>query len=320
MIKHRWLLVWLVAFAINSTSHALFELNSSLSLDLKSVILNAFTQEQVTDLSKGREYRLRVYWEASVLASLVAYLAACFWGIQTYFQCVGTTLRHPIMVMGVGTIAFELFRIGTSGEDSAIFNTIFCTTYEALGHSPYVTADFMAGITFLIKLINVLAIFSPSILVMGISAILTLPDAEAKPSLDLLIERDGTIDRSALIGSFMMLMALVHMGCWMDWPIGVWSDSDLKTTIMALTASVYEYWGISFSIMLLLVYAAAKWAWKLAVIDMLSINHPNIDPHLFIADHNLGFRIRRHLPHALAIALPFLSSLIGSGSNIFAMH
>lgn len=310
----------MAAFFINFLSHELFELNTSLSLDLKSIILNALTREEVTDLSKAREYRLRLYWEASILGSLVAYLAACIWGIRTYLQCVGVTMRHPIILVGVGTIASELFRIGTSGEDSASFNTIFSTTFEALEHSPYVTPDFMAEVTFLIKLINVIAISSPSFLLMGISAALTVPDGEKRSSLDLLIERDSAIDQSVLIGSVMMLMGLVHMGCWMDWPVGIWSNSDLKTTVMALTASVYEYWGISFSVMLLLVYGGAKWTWKMNVTDILSINHPNVDPQLFITDHDLGFRIRRHLPHALAIVLPFLSSLTGSGSNIFAMH
>ena len=320
MIKYRWLLVWIAAYVINDLSHTLFELNTHSSLELKTIILNGLMREEVTDLSKAREYRLRIYWEASVLGSLVAYLATCVWGIRTYLRCVGITLRHPIMLVGLGTIAYELFRIGTSGEDSATFNTIFCTTFEALEHSPYVSTDFMVEVTFLIKLINVLAVCSPGILMMGISALLTIPDLERRPSLDHLIERDSRIDQSVLVGSLMMLMGLVHMGCWMDWPVGIWSNSDLKTTVMALTASVYAYWGISFSIMLLLVYGGSKWVWKMTVIEILSINHPNVDPYHFISEHDLGFRIRRHLPHALAIVLPFLSSLTGSGSNILGMH
>jgi hypothetical protein len=318
--KYRWPLIWITAWLINYLSHSLFELNTSSSLDLKSIILDTLGHEEVTSLSKARDYRLRIYWEASVLGSLVAYFAACVWGIRTYLQCIGMTLRHPIILVGAITVASELFRIGTSGESSAGFNTIFCTTYEALQHSPYVTPDFMAQVTFLIKLINVLAISSPGFLLMGICAALTIPDSGRRPSLELLVERDSTIDQSVLVGSLMMLMGLIHMGCWMDWPVGIWANSDLKTDVMALTASVYEYWGICFSIMLLGVYGGSKWVWKTIVMDVLSANHPDIDPRSFIADHDLGFGIRRHLPHAIAIALPVLSSLGGSGSNLFTMH
>lgn len=319
-MRYRWPLIWMTAYVINFMSHSLFDLNTSSSLDLKSIILDTLTREEITNLSKAREYRLRIYWEASVLGSLVAYLIACLWGIRTYLQCIGMTLRHPIILIGILTIASELLRIGTSGEASAGFNTIFCTTYEALEYSPYVTPDFMRQVTFLIKLINVLAVSSPGILMMGICAALTVPDIHKQLSLNFLIERDSTIDQSVIIGSFMMLMGLVHMGCWMDWPVGIWASSDLKTTVMALTASVYEYWGICFSILLLLVYGGSKWVWKTIVMDVLSTHHPDIDPESFITDHDLGFRIRRHLPHAIAIVLPVLSSLGGSGSSIFTMH
>lgn len=319
-MKYRWPLIWITAYVINYLSHSLFDLNLSSSLDLKSIILEALTREEVTNLSKTRDYRFRLYWEASVLGSIVAYLTACVWGIRTYLHCIGKTLRHPIIFVGVVTIAAELFRIGNSGETSAGFNTIFCTTYEALEHSLYVTPDFMAHVTTLIKIINILAISASGILLIGICAALTVPDTGRRPSLDLLIERDAAIDQSVLIGSFMMLMGLVHMGCWMDWPVGIWADSDLKAAVMALTASVYEYWGICFSILLLLTYGGSKWVWKTTVLDVLSANHPDIDPSAFISDHDLGFRIRRHLPHAVAIVLPVLSSLSGSGSNIFTMH
>jgi hypothetical protein len=319
-MKYRWPIIWITAYVINYLSHTLFDLNMSSSLELKSIILEALAREEVTNISKARDYRFRIYWEASVLGSIVAYVTACVWGIRTYIQCIGTTLRHPIILVGPLTIATELFRIGTSGETSAGFNTIFSTTYEALGHSPYVTPDFMAQVTVLIKIINILAISSPEFLLMGICSALTEPDTGRRPSLDLLIERDTFIDQSVIIGSMMLLMGLVHMGCWMDWPVGVWADSDLKTAVMGLTASVYEYWGICFSILLLLVYGGSKWIWKTIVRDVLSANHPDIDPIVFISDHNLGFQIRRHLPHAIAIVLPFLSSISSSGSSIFTMH
>lgn len=230
------------------------------------------------------------------------------------------TLRHPIVLIGILTIASEILRVGTSGQSSASFNTIFSTTHEALEHSPYVTSEFVARVSLMIGLINVLAISASGCLLIGICAALTVPETGRRLSLDLLLERDSIIDQSVIIGSFMMLMGLVHMGCWMDWPIGIWANSELKTDVMALDASVYEYWGICFSIMLLVVYGGSKWAWKLIVMDVLSTNHPDIDPASFIVDHDLGFRIRRHLPHALAIALPVLSSLSGSGSSIFTMH
>lgn len=320
MSNNRWILVWILAFAINYLSHSLFELNSSSSLELKSIILDTLSRVEVTDLSKAKEYRLRIFWEASVLAYLVAALAASLWGIRTYVKCIGKSLRHPIIWVAAGTIASELFRIGTSGESSASFNTIFCTTYEALEHSPYVTADFMSKASFLIQLINVLAVCAPGFLLMGISAALTIPDSKRRSSLERLIERDSLIDQSVLIGSLMMLMGLIHMGCWMDWPVDIWPDSELKASAIALNASVYAYWGISFSSMLFLVYGGSKWTWKKTVMDVLANNHPDIDPVLFVTDHDLGFQIRRHLPHALAIVLPVLSSMAGSGSNILTMH
>lgn len=319
-MKYRWPIIWITAYVINYLSHNLFDLNMSSSLELKSIILDALTREEVTNLSKARDYRFRIYWEASVLGSIVAYVTACVWGIRTYIQCIGTTLRHPIIVVCVLTIAAELFRIGTSGETSAGFNTIFCTTYEALGNSPYVTPNFMEQVTVLIKIINILAISSPEFLLMGICSALTEPDTGRRPSLDLLIERDTLIDQSVIIGSMMLVMGLVHMGCWMDWPVGVWADSELKTTVMVLTASVYEYWGICFSILLFVVYGGSKWIWKTIVRDVLTANHPNIDPAGFISEHDLGFQMRRHLPHAVAIVLPFLSSISSSGSSIFTMH
>lgn len=63
------------AWIINYLSYSLFDFNTSSSLELKSIILDALSREEVTNLSKAREYRLRIYWEASVLGSLVAYLA-----------------------------------------------------------------------------------------------------------------------------------------------------------------------------------------------------------------------------------------------------
>jgi hypothetical protein len=319
-MKYRWPLIWITAYLINYLSHSFFDLNMSSSLDLKSIILEALNREEVTNLSKARDYRFRIYWEASVLGSLVAYASACVWGIRAYLQWIGPTLRHPIMPVGVVTIAAELFRIFTSGETSAEFNTIFCATYEALQHSPYVTPDFMSQVTGVIRLINMMAIISPGLLLMGICAALTVPDTETRPPLDFMLERDAAIDQSVIIGSVMMLMGLVHMGCWMDWPVGGWADSDLKTAVMGLTASVYEYWGISFSVLLLLVYAGSKWIWKITVMEIMFANYPDIDTTAFISEHDLGFRIRKHLPHAVAIVLPFLSSLSGSGSSILTMH
>lgn len=319
-MKYRWLFIWITAYLFNFLGHTLFELNMSLSLDLKSIILDALSREEVTNLSNVRDYRFRVYWEASVLGSLFAYISAIAWGIRTYLKYLNHSLTHPILLIGVATIAEEVFRLATSGESSAEFNTIFCTTYDALQHLSSVTPDFMAMVTALIKIINFLAVCSPGILLMGICSALTVPNNRREHSLDDLIERDAAIDQSVLIGSLMMVMGLIHMGCWMDWPIETMADSNLKTAILALTASVYEYWGICFSILLLLIYAGSKWVWNSIVMDILPTHHPDIDPNSFVTDHGLGFRIRHHLPHAIAIILPVLSSMGGSGSSIFTMH
>ena len=319
-MKYRWLLVWTTAYLFNFLGYTLFDLNMTLSQDLKSIVLDALSHEEVTNLNNVRDYRFRVYWEASVLGSLFAYFFAIAWGIRTYFKYLNHNLLHPILFLGVATIAEQIFRVATSGESSAEFNTIFCTTYEALQHLSSVTPAFMATVTALINTINLLAVCSPGILLMGICSALTVPNNGIARPLDDLIERDAVIDQSVLIGSLMMVMGLIHMGCWMDWPIEIMADSNLKTAVLALTASVYEYWGICFSILLLLIYAGSKWVWNSIAMDILSTHHPDIDPNSFVTDHGLGFRIRHHLPHAIAIILPVLSSIGGSGSSIFTMH
>ena len=315
-----WLVIAFLAVLIQVVTYAIFEINGPNSAQIRTEILKALSEQPINPVATLREYRGRIFWEGSVLLLVWGYIMSIIWSISNLRRCHQTSSVVPILLMGLAIVILDLLRLGGVDEHSAIYNNIFATTFEWLSASSLIGPAVAETVWSAIVFINILAVFSGIMVLLAICAAVTEPRRDCDNTLDYYVRRDHCLDQSVIVGSLIMLFGMLHMCCWLEWPISLLDDTETKKSIHGVMSSIYQYWGIAFSVQLLTVYGSATLYWNRRVRDFIDRDQPGVNSKEWIREHGFEFSIRHHAPQFIAIVAPIIAGFSGGGSNMFGSH
>lgn len=306
--RNAYILIALVPVAIYIMSYCLFEINAASSLKIKTMIVEAIKEHGVSPTSTIIEYKSRILWLSSSLLSITAYLIALTWSVLIVRRCCRRINLIKLAVVGLAIMTLTLLQIGRANSESAMFNTIFDTTYQALKVSPLITESFLQKVLIIINTINVLAAVTPVFILIAICSTISSPIEEGVPKLEFFIKRMNYLNQGIMIGSAVLLFGIIHMDAWMQWPTSMFDEEAVlnKVAVNAF-AAISQYWGISFTLLLVCLYSSAAIYWQAQTRVALIAMESDIDISQYLEDNGFTVSWQKHALQLGAMLTPFLA-------------
>jgi hypothetical protein len=315
-----YLFIGLVALLIQIVSYVLFEINAESSLSIKTIILDQLQKVPVAHVTTLEEYKARILWLSSSVISITAFVIALVWSVVIIYRCRQKQHVYKIISFGIAICGLNLWRICTANEQSAMYNNIFSTTYEALAALPFISAALLSKVFAVIVTINIFAAITPVVILMAICSAITLVSEHSERTLAFFTQRVIYLEQGIIIGSMIMLFGIIHMAAWTQWPIAILEDSPLKKSFLTSLSAIYQFWGVAFSLLLFSLYSTAMIYWRGQVRLVLQHSHPDINAKIWLLKNGFNFSWQKQIPQISAMLTPLLAGLSSSGTNLMSLH
>lgn len=317
LYQHGALLIGLAPVLVYCLSCFLFEGNADSALQVKKILLANVSKAAVTPALLVAEYKARILWQCSSLLSISAYLAAIFWSCTLLYRCSKSgaeTLK--VIVMGAVIVSLTLFQIIQADSHSAMYTAIYSSTYDALGASPVIADGFRHQVFLIINMINLLAAMAPAFILVAVCATFSLDEDSAEPDIHLIIERFDYLKQGVAAGSIILLFGIIHMAAWMQWPKALLGETAFAKVFMAYVHANSQYWGVTFTLLLLSIYIAAAVALKARAEDALKTFPDAQARQKWLNDNSLTMTFQKH---AVQLGMMLMPTLAGSLDSVFEL-
>lgn len=321
--RNAYILIALVPVTIYIMSYCLFEINAASSLKIKTMILDAIKEQGVSPVSTIVEYKSRILWLSSCLLSITAYLIALTWSVLIVCRCCRRRINLiKLAVVGLAVMILTLLQIVWADSESAMYNNIFDTTYQALKVSTLITESLLHKIIIIISTINVLAAVAPVFILVAICSSISMPIEEDVPELEFFKRRMKCLNQGIMIGSAVLLFGIIHMEAWMQWPISLIDEETiLKKVAINAVVSISQFWGISCTLLLVCLYAAAAIYWQAQTRAALIAIQSEIDISKWLVDNGFTVSWQKHTLQLAAMLTPFLAgSFSAAGRELLSLN
>jgi hypothetical protein len=201
-----------------------------------------------------------------------------------------------------------------------MYNNIFDTTYHALKVSALISHALLQKISIIISTINVLAAVTPVFILIAICSTISTPTEMDVLKLEFFIKRMTYMKQGMMVGTIVLLFGIIHMVAWMQWPTAMLEESELKKAALNSFAAISQYWGISFSLLLICLYAAAAIYWQAQTRAALISMQTNIDIPKWLEDNGFTISWQKHALQLSAMLTPFLAGSFSAGMELFSLH
>lgn len=314
--RHNALLIGLVPVAIYCLSCILFEANAETTLQIKKLILANVAKTALRPELMVAEYKARILWQCSSLLSICAYFLAIGWSVALLYRCCRTGAKiKKILAMGSLIVTLTLLQIISADADSAMYNAIFNTTYAALGLSALISPDFHQKVYWVISVINLLAAMTPVFILVAVCSTFSFEVSDAS-ELNFFVERVKYLKQGILAGSIILLFGILHMAAWMQWPQTFMEKPEFAKTFLEYVHANSQFWGVSFTLLLISLYIAAMLALKARSLEVLG-DHPALeDEGKWLEDNGFTISFQKH---ASQLGMMLMPTLAGSFGSVFEL-
>ncbi len=318
--RNAFILIALIPVAIYTLSYCLFEINAASSLKIKIMIVDAIRRHDVSSASTIIEYKSRILWLSSSLLSITAYLIALTWSVRIVRRCCRRIHLINLVMVGLAIMILSLLQIGRADSESAMYNNIFDTTYQALKVSALITESLLQKVFFIISMINVLAAVTPVFILIAICSTISTPIEVGVPKLEFFIKRMNYLNQGIMIGSIVLLFGIIHMVAWMQWPTSMFEETALNKVALNAFAAISQYWGISFTLLLICLYASAAIYWQAQTRAALIAMQSDIDISKWMEDNGFTVSWQKHALQLSAMLTPFLAGSFSAGRELLSLN
>jgi len=299
-------------------AHFLFEATSGTSASEFIQIMKTLVEDhsRMTQPLIIDEARARYGWLATALLNLIVPLYAAYVGIATIRHChSGTRLA---LVSGLGIVlgglglASQIISLETQG---ALYRLVFGFTFMTLTASHHFDTAFLNNVHNIVSAINVLAALVPAIIIVAASSALAPPQNRANADLNFLADHMRGLKSVLNATSALLVVGVLHMNAWLQWPASFMSDSALHTAVSGAALSITVFWGTAFTLMLISVYGPAATQLSLMARKLLDQKHQAgtiADTQQWLKEHDLAITFSEQLPQIGIMLAPVLAGPLGS--------
>jgi hypothetical protein len=295
----------------------LFETNDDTVLQIKRLLLVNVTNVMATPALMIAEYKARILWQCSSLLSICVYVVAIIWSCSLMFCCCrsGKQIKR-IIIMGTIIVSLTLLQIIQADSGNAMYDAIFSSTFDALGASPLIAEEFHHQVHVVINLINLLAAMTPVFILVAVCSTFSIDDRDGQPDIHFIVKRINYLKQGVALGSIVLLFGIIHMVAWMQWPKALLGESAFTNPYMNFVHANSQYWGLTFTMLLLSLYIAATLALQTRVEDAVESLSDSASKQKWLNNNQFMVTFQKH---ALQLGMMLMPTLAGSFDSIFEL-
>ena len=149
---------------------------------------------------------------------------------------------------------------------------------------------------------------SPIFILIAICSTISLPIEVGVPKPECFIKRMKYLNQGIMIGSTVLLFGIVHMNAWMQWPTSMFdAEAEVNKAAINAFAAISQYWGISFTLLLVYLYVSAAIYWQAQTRAALIAMQTDIDIPAWLEDNGFSVSWQKHALQLAAMLTPFIA-------------
>ncbi|MEQ1531109.1 MAG: hypothetical protein ABL925_17475 [Methylococcales bacterium] len=318
--RYAYILIALIPVSIYAMGYGLFEINVESSLNIKKLIVAVIKDQTNSYATALTEYRYRILWLSSCMLSITAYLVALTWSIAIICRCCYRAQVIKIIAVGLIIMAMTLLQIIQADSQSAMFNNIFDTTVQALKVSVLIPPALLQKVVVIISIINVLAAVTPVFILIAICSSIAKPLTPTGLQPAFFVTRMKYLNQGIMMGSLVMLFGIIHMVAWLQWPTTLFANNELNKMALETFSTISQYWGITFTLVLICLYASATLYWHSQTRASLLAMQTNLDIDQWLAEHGFTLSWQKHVLQLSSMMTPFLAGSFSGGLQLLSFN
>jgi hypothetical protein len=300
-------------FAILISGKVLFELFAFKFPELNQSLI-PHLQQNLSSVGLT-ETKARLQWLSSVI--LYFFVVTIF--ITFIINSFRKTLTKSTFSLFISLIllfsASEILYLFLTEPATSPIISIFRFTFDSLKVSGLYSESQLGLINITLAVINLLAIIVVPIGIMAGCCVMSKRNTHPEAALGKLIHQSKQIKNLLTGGSAVMVIGIMHMQLWFNWPLSLLTDETLHQQIQAVTFAVSQYWGLMYTLtMAALYFPAAFYLTAKAKIIILqgTDEQAKLSPEKWLAENHMLISPFSQLPQLIAMIAPMLIGSFGT--------
>ena len=307
----RYMFVPLVVllFAISLFDEIGFNL-VTLSESVKTYI----TLDEYSALYKLQESEARILWAITVLL----YFATSIYFVTFGFNILTTSVTGNVRVIYICLIficiIIELALLYSDMQQVKPSTVIFSFTYDILTASDYYNRSQLDTIRLILLAINSLALIVPMLCIITGCSIISYCETKKTHDVYMLAKSARNLFQLLNISSLMMVVGIIHMNVWLQWPATLVTDQIISKTSINFSSAISLYWGATYSLMIVAFYAPLTRCLhnqaNLLITDCKDAAITS-NPSQWLKENHLSSATIEQLPRIIIMLAPLLAGPVG---------
>ena len=165
-----------------------------------------------------------------------------------------------LLYLGIAAIYLGVetgYMLGVADAASSPLRTIFSFTYDTLMAAGIYSPGELAVIAMVLDSINLIAFVVAPLAMLAGCSIMQERFAASMPPLDALRIKSRHLKDLLTGASAIMVTGILFMKIWLSWPLGFICDAQLLAQLEAVTVTIAQYWGITYSLTIAALYLSS---------------------------------------------------------------
>jgi hypothetical protein len=311
------------AFLTLMLGKILFELLAFNFQELNQYLLqNVGKANQLTVVVKINEIQARLLWLTSVMLYffIITGLSVFLWNILKNALTKMTLLIF--VLIGVIISAMEIIYLLQVDYLQSPLLSIFNFTFNTLLGSRLFSANELFVIHTTLNIINLITIIIPLFIMLAGCCILFEKPLVVVKEPGYFREKSSLLKKLVTGSSAMMVIGIVHMQLWLNWPVTFIGDAQVIEQFKSITLSICRYWGVVYTLTIAALYLpAANYLSNQAKVAIETGQDEEIkkDPVKWLVENKMLVSPIAQLPQIVAVVAPMLvGSLTSTLSGIIS--
>jgi len=306
----------LAPFGMLLLGKILFELLAFRFPELNQSLIQSFSEIKEQPLSLSfQEAKARILW----LTSVILYFFVC----SAFIAFIWNTLKRSltkssiavlisaVMIYSVSEIAY----LSQAAVNERPLVTIFRFTFDSLQASKQYSLNELSRISFTLSIVNFVAIIIVPLGIVTGCCIMQGCIPHHKVGLESLLKKSKYIKELLVGGSAVMVIGILHMQLWLNWPVTFVVDDDVRQQIEAVTLAICQYWGVIYTLTMAALYIPSAFSLSEQARELINLENSTTDKvnsEIWLAENKMLLSINGQLPQLLAVIAPMLAGTLGS--------
>jgi hypothetical protein len=259
--------------------------------------------------------KARLLW---VTSAMVYFFITIGFGIFIWNTLRNSITKSTLMVfiiLATTILILETSYFLNADPSESPTASIFRFTFDSLSSSGLFSINQLFLVHITLDAINFIALLIvPSGLVAGCCIMHTIPITPYKGA-EYFLGRSEQLKKLIAASSAVMVIGIIHMQLWLNWPLTFLDESNEIVQLKAVTQLVCQYWGVSYSLIIASVYfPAASYLSNQARLALLEGNDEKLkkEPSIWLIKNNMMFSPITSLSQIIAVIAPMLAGTFGT--------